>query len=104
MKKSLQMSFAVLFLFAVLAAAPAQAEIPGATSAVAAPALVPTFLTAVPAEPTWDPALLVTPEFALSLDPLAGAQGTACAPVCALCPYPCLKSNCHREGLCLRCC
>ena len=104
MKRAFLLS--LVLLFAVVVLAPAQAQSPAPAPALTAPISpisLPVFLTAT-AEPTWDPSLLATPQWALSLDPLAGALAATCAPVCAGCPAPCLKSNCHKEGLCLHCC
>ncbi len=103
MKRAVLLSLVVVLLCAVVIA-PAQAQSPATAPAVTAPVPTLAFLTASPAEPAWDPALLATPEWALSLDPLASALATVCPPVCAGCPTPCLKSNCQKVGLCIHCC
>jgi hypothetical protein len=104
MKRALLLSFAVLTLCTVFGGTPARAETPDAHPAMAAmPTMPPAFLSSTPVEPAWSPALLMTPQSVGSLDPVVGAQGLACAPMCYLCS-PCLKMNCHREGNCIRCC
>jgi hypothetical protein len=104
MKRACLLSLAVaLILFA--ATIPAAAAPPESSPVLAAPALAASPAPMVsPAMPAWDPALLATPLLAGSLDPLAWVESATCPPVCAGCPAPCLKSNCHREGNCIHCC
>lgn len=103
MKRACLLSLAVaLTLFAV--AMPASAATPEASPALFAPTMSPAVAPPGSALPAWDPALLATPQPAVSLDPLAWAQSPACPQVCAGCPAPCLRSNCHQVGSCLHCC